>query len=274
MNHLFFFIFAVFMLCSVHVSATVFEAFNLDIIEQEISQLDENALVVFDIDYTLIVPNDLILAPCGEAYSASFRQDVRDLQEKGRELTSTVLLKSHVSLVDEKILDLLKALKQKKIKTIALSAMPSGSFGIIPNMELWRVNQIGSLGVDLSWSFPLIDSISLKEFDGKKSQPVFKQGVMTSARYPKGDVLIAFLKQIQWTPSKVIFVDDRLEYIDTVETALNKENIPLISFHYTAAIDQSGVLDKKVADLQWNYLMQNEVWISDEEAKEIASSIK
>lgn len=272
MNNLFYSLSLAFLLFTTHVSAIVSEASDLKVIEREINQLDDNALVVFDIDYTLIVPNDLILAPCGEVYFQAFMKKLRALEEQGEVLGSKVSLKSQVSLVDEKIIELLSILEQKKIKTIGLTAMPTGKFGLISNAEEWRVKQLDSLGINFLWSFPSIDSITLNKFEGKKTQPVFKQGVLASAKYPKGQVLVEFLRQVQWKPSKVIFVDDRMEYIESVETELSKEQIPLISFHYTAATDRPCQLDKEVADFQLDYLMQKGEWLSDEEAKKSLNS--
>ena len=81
-------------------------------IEKYIEDLDENALVVFDVDYTIIVYSDRVLAPCGEAYFHEFRNKLLALQERGEILGSKISLQSQVSLVDEKILHFLEMFKQ------------------------------------------------------------------------------------------------------------------------------------------------------------------
>ena len=58
-----------------------------------------------------------------------------------------------------------------------------------------------------------------------------------------------------------------MDYIESVEIELSKEQIPLIAFYYTAAIDQPWQLDKQIADFQFDYLMQQGDWLSDDEAK-------
>lgn len=254
------------LFASTQLFGVVIHAPNLDVIEKCISDLDENALVVFDVDYTLLVPMDCILAPAGEEHFQKFMKKLRDLQEEGEILGSRISLQAQVTLVDKKILSLLKSLKQRHVKVIALTAMPTGRLGDVSNAEEWRVRQLASLGIYLDCSFPKIDSLVLEDFQGKKTQPVFKQGVLASAKYPKGQVLCAFLKKIRWKPSKVIFVDDRMEYIDSVECELDKENINHTSFHYTAATDKSCQLDQKLADFQFEYLLQQGIWLSDEEA--------
>lgn len=255
------------LLASTQLFGVVFPAPNLDVLEKHLKDLDEKALVVFDVDYTLIVPNDRILTPCGEEYFQKFIKKLRTLKEKEELLVSKISLRAQVSLIDTKILSLLEKLKQKNIKVIALTAIPTGRFGLISNAEQWRVQQLGSLGISLDWSFPEIDSFTLEGFEGKKTPPVFKRGILASANYPKGKVLSAFLKKIQWKPSKVVFIDDRMKFIDSVESELDKENIEHISFHYTAAADQPCCLDQRLADFQFDYLMQRGDWLNDQEAE-------
>ncbi|MFI5343768.1 MAG: DUF2608 domain-containing protein [Chlamydiales bacterium] len=253
-------------------SAVVVPTLNLDLIEKEIAALDGNSLVVFDIDYTLIIPKDSILGPCGEHYLQKWIRGVEIKSEQREILSSLIMLQSKVSLIDDKILDLIDVLKHKKIKTVALTAMPTGQYGLIPSMEAWRVKQIGDLGIHFGWSFPLLDHFALDEFVEFITKPAYKQGILGSARYPKGKVLTAFLRKMGWKPSKIIFIDDRLDFIASVEAEIEKESIPLISFHYTAALDKHSHLDIRVADFQLNHLIQNYEWISDERAQQQLSS--
>jgi hypothetical protein len=186
---------------STQLFGAVSHAPNLDVIEKCINDLDEDALVVFDIDNTLLVHNDRILSPCGDEYRKKFLKTLQNLQEEGEVLGSKISLKAQVFLVDKKILSFLEKLKQRNIKVIALTAMPTGRFGLVSNAEQWRVQQLASLGIYLDWSFPEIDSVVLEGFQGKKTPPVFKRGVLASAKYPKGEVLCAFLKKKQWKPA-------------------------------------------------------------------------
>jgi len=255
-----------FLFVSTQLFGAIIHVPNLDVIEKCISDLDEDALVVFDVVNTLLVSNDRILAPCGDAYFQKFMKNFG--QEERIALRSRILLQSKVSLVDEKILKFLNQLKQNNIKVIALSAMPTGQYGLILNAEQWRVKQLASLGIYLDWSFPEIDSLILdNDPHEKKAVPIFKRGVLATGDYQKGKVLCAFLKKMRWKPSKVIFIDDKMEYIDSVEYELDKENIEHISFHYTAATDRSCHLDQRLADFQFDYLMHHGDWLSDQEAK-------
>ena len=107
-----------FILCSASLFGEVIYAPNLDVIQSKINELDEQALVVFDVDFTLIVPKDQILQPAGEAYYQIFLTKLRSMKEEGARLGSIVALQAEVSLVDPNSLSLLANLKERQIKTI------------------------------------------------------------------------------------------------------------------------------------------------------------
>lgn len=259
------------ILTTTDLSADVVHAPHLNIIQSKLNELDDQALVVFDVDFTLIVPKDQILQPAGEAYCQIFLAKLRKMKE-GAILGSKIALQSEVALVDPQSLALLEQLKNRQIKTIALTAMPSGRFGEIASTEDWRFKQLKDQGIDLSWSFPECSCFVLDSFE-TQAFPIFKKGILASAKHPKGQVLTAFLKKLKLKPSQVIFVDDRMEYIDSVESALEKAGIPHTSFHYTQAIDQSQSFDKDLADFQMDYLIEHGVWLNDAEASAMKQSV-
>lgn len=247
------------------VSARIIHAPDLEVIKQEINLLDENALVVFDVDLTLIAPTDAVLKPCGDFFLHNFINATNIPIEQLQILISKISLQSKVTLLDEKILTILNKLKQNKIKTIALTAIRTGPFGAIACVEKWRFEQLKDLGINFSWSFPEIDFLKLPGFDEEITFPVFKKGIIGTAGHPKGEVLMAFLNDRNWKPSQVIFVDDRLNYIYSVERAMEVANIPVVSFYYTPAFDLPCDLDEKVASYQLEYLFKNGEWLSDAE---------
>lgn len=256
-----------FLILPINCFALIIETNDLQRIEQTIYQLDENSLVIFDVDATLIVANDSILSPKGWEYFKEFQSKYITPLSRAAVLNSISHLQARVSLVDRKILQIIDFLKLKTIKSIALTAIPTGKFGIIPNAEKWRVKQLNDLNIDFSWSFPSTQAIYFTQFTGKDAFPVFEQGILASAQHPKGEVLIKFLQYMQWKPSKVIFVDDQMDPIQSIESELSKQNIPVISFHYTGALEKSKKLDRDLADFQLNHLIENEQWLSDDEAK-------
>lgn len=121
------------------------------------------------------------------------------------------------------------------------------------------------VGIDFGHPFPSIDHLILQDYQNEKYAPAYKYGILASADVPKGKVLVAFLKSIGWRPSKIIFVDDKMSSITSVENELEKENIPHTSFHYTAAKDQNCIFDADLADFQIQHLIETFEWLSDQE---------
>ena len=76
-----------------------------------------------------------------------------------------------------------------------------------------------------------------------------------------------FLDKIQWTPKNVIFIDDKMSHLTSVETALNKTKIPFQGYQYKGVEKLPGELDMQVAESQFAYLRKNHKWLSDSEAK-------
>jgi hypothetical protein len=254
---------------SIQLFGVIVHAPDLDVIERQIDSLDENALVIFDVDCTLIAPKDRILGPCGEQHLFEILKKINLSKEEAERLKSIVLLQGQSELLDARILNLLDLLKQKNIKVIALTALTPGKVGTIPDMEAWRIQQLASLGIYLEYSFPELSPMIIEGFGKPLSvAPAYRQGVISSADYPKGQVLSAFLRKINCRPSKILFVDDTLKQVESVENELNQENIEHVSFHYTAAKDRPCQLDELLADFQVEYLSQHDEWLGEDEARD------
>lgn len=257
---------------AVQLFATITETANLQPLEKLIPQLDEHSLVLFDVDETLIIPEDVILRPCAKEQAEKLTKDilentkfVRKGKYKDGYLLSKVFSKMKFIIIDPTVLSLIQQLQQKGVKTIAFTAMQTGPFGVIPNMENWRIQQLHALGIDFSSAFPNHPYTALKTTI-KGPNPLFKQGVLATDNVPKGTVLKTFLDIIRWKPTKVVFIDNSLANLKTVETALGELKIDFIGFHYTAANTYPCQVDLKLAEIQFRHLAEFGEWLRDSEA--------
>lgn len=256
-------------LCSTaaFLDANIVETPNLTPLESEIERLDEETLMVFDVDWTLIVPQDKSLR-FREFWSLAKAKTIH-LPDGGEHCESLVLLQSKSELIDQKVLDIISALKNKNVKVIALTAMRTGKWGHIPSMVDWRIQHLATLGIDFSPSAPYADEIAFTEFHRHGYSPVFKQGIIASGRYPKGEVLAAFLRRIDWKPKKVIFIDDYIEFVKSVESEMEKFGVDHTSYLYTAMENLPHEFDEERAHFQIDHLIQHGIWLSDEEAHKL-----
>lgn len=96
--------------------------------------------------------------------------------------------------------------------------------------------------------------------------------IQYSAFHSKGDILVVFLHKLNLEPKKVIFVDDEFEHVQAVVTSLDKQGIPCIGIHYTAANDVSCDLNLEQARFQINYFIEHDIWLGDKESKQLLES--
>lgn len=226
--------------------------------------LSEHDLVLLDIDFTVMKPCDAALLPCGWHLR---KQYLHVLDLKRREfLQSIIALECKEELVDVAYIDIIKYLEKKGIPVVGLTALEVGKYGKIENLEDWRLANLKLVGIDLSNSFTHKNLTFFKTFPQyNKNYPLFKNGILFTNRQPKGMVFTAFIDLIGHPPKKVIFIDDNLEYLKSVEEAALRMGIEFIGFHYRAIENSCCDFDEKVAQIQYLHLLKYEHWLSEQE---------
>jgi hypothetical protein len=211
---------------------------------------DENTLVIFDIDNTILEAKDL------RATDKWFSGMTTYAQSKGynfNEATQIVLLpfgkameKTTVKAVEEKVSDVIKDLQKKGNTVIALTSRS------LPFVEC-TPTQLNSLGINLSQP-PLGNkeiTMSLK-FPAK-----FMTGILFCANNDKGEALQTLFKELKIkTPSKIVYIDDKEKYLIQVQK-------------FTESIKTQFV------GIRYSY-MDNEVksFVLDEESKKLIPDLK
>lgn len=104
---------------------------------------------------------------------------------------------------------------------------------------------------------------------GKKdrNKPIFQDGVIFAAKKPKGKVLSKFLKLSKLKPRKIIFVDNQLKNVLSVEAHCKELGIDYTGIHFTKTYNKpANPLDKKIAEKKFEILLAENRWIDDHEA--------
>lgn len=256
----------------VQASAIIVEAPNLERFENEIQNVDEHSLVLFDVDDTLLISKDLVLRRSSREIWNKCRKEILCnpalvSQEKNANgfLIGQIFSKMEYEVVDPKVIDIIDSLQKKGIRTIALTNMATGKIGTINAMEDWRVDHLKKHNIDFSLAFPQFKEVSFK-VDQSEKFAIFKQGLLCTNAQEKGPVLAAFLETIEWRPSKVLLIDNDLDYLKSVEAALGNLGIEFIGFHYTEMKRRACVVDEDLAKYQIAHLAKTDEWLSDSEA--------
>ena len=237
-------------------------------IQEELANADSNTLVIFDVDDVLITYNDMVLRPCGMRFLPTSWKNI-DPKEIPY-LISIMLNEGKIILVDPSAPQLINNLEGRGVKAIALTAARTGKFGVIESMEDWRLKVLKQFNIDFSGSFPKTQTIYFGDGAKKeKNYSLFKDGILFlgDEEATKGSLLVQFLEKIQWKPKKVLFIDDKMSQVTSVETALNEAKIPFQGYQYRGAEQLPGKLDAQVAEVQFSVLRKEHKWLSDSEAK-------
>ncbi|MCE5295378.1 MAG: DUF2608 domain-containing protein [Chlamydiales bacterium] len=228
-----------------------------------------NSLVILDVDQVIIEPRDAIMRPQNQnlLWELRFAYGGHLTASRHAELSSHVSLQETSILIDPDALAFIEHIQKQNIPIIALTATGVTGFGKIPSIPDWRVADLKRLGISFATSFSHHPVFTLTQIQGNTPSPVFKNGILFTGGYSKGDVLTAFLHTVEFCPDKVFFADDLLHNLQSVEAALTKKGVKEIhTFQYLGA-DTPNTIDLDVAHHQIRTLMQQEKWLSDLEAK-------
>ena len=242
-------------------------------IADTVKTADQNTLVVWDVDGVLLTGVDRIFHSenlhNGLVHKyIDYIANRYKLNEAQKELfISQFFLQRKAKLVDTKMLDIMHNLKHNNILSIALTYCFVGTLGKIKSVADWRINELANLGIKFNYAFCKFDQIELKTLPKvDEYYPLYKQGILFCLQPNKGQVLKAFLEQRNWDPIKVIFIDDKIDNLESVQEEITMKNIEFIGLHYTGALDLPRAIDEKLVEFQYEYLMEHGEWLTDQKA--------
>lgn len=242
---------------------------NFDKLQEILNQADKDSLVAFDVDETLVYPDDALSRMCGKRVrDEAWKEMSASLSpEEVLNFFSIVANKQNFYLINEKSPELVQKLKDKGVKVIALTAILTGKVGKIPSMEDWRLAHLKELGFDFSNAYPDYPNTEFVALKVKEFTPTYKKGMIASARTPKGEVLAAFVDRLNTKPKHIYFIDDSVKQAYSVDSEMKKVGIPTTVIRYTAAEKIPCELDEELARFQIKHLKENKEWLKDDEAK-------
>ena len=244
---------------------------RLEEMAEEMADLNQESLVIFDVDNVLIAAESAINRAIGDSYRDTLKRHYFDgLSEQTRnELESIVWQEGKFRLTEEEIPSVIQLLQRRNIPTIALTSLGTGRFGNIADLTEYRINQLKGFRIDLSLSAPKAQIV----FDQLKlvygSYPVYREGILFTNWYgnSKGSVLAAFLAKINRKPKRVLFFDDSISNLNSVQEELSTLGIEFVGIHYQTERLLQDRLDLSLAELQFKSLCDRKRWVDDGDAK-------
>lgn len=141
-------------------------------IEEEAEKLEGDALVLLDVDETLIMPDDAILKWRNRALFKQLTEGHKD-----RDLFRDIRFQASQSLVDCRTVPFVQKLQERKIRTMAFTLAPAKIRGMGPACD-WRVNELKRYGFDFSSAFLGHPVLEFPKHPEQTHVPMFKSGVL------------------------------------------------------------------------------------------------
>lgn len=225
--------------------------------------INSSALVLFDVDETLIQPEDAYLINEHSEKALKFRETlIKKYPElkKTNDIGSIILTHAKRPLVERSVINKINRLKENNIPVFAITAMNTGPYEGIDRMEKWRYEHLNSVGFEGSYQD--------RDFylQGFKRKPVFYKGIIATDLEDKGKVLGAVLDRLNLKPKNIIMFDDAIDFLRSVEKECKKRGIGFLGYHYNGA--KGKAWDEKLISFQAEYLIKHKQWLNDAEAKE------
>lgn len=224
--------------------------------KEVIPHITSSTLLVFDIDNTILEPVQTLGSDQGFGFwvDQGLNRGLSKESATRRAITyaSRVQPISEVRAVERKTPSFIHSLQQSGLKVIALTARP-------PQWAKGTLNQLHSLKVDFRKSSPP-GQVEL-EHSGYTNGVMFVKG-----GHNKGEALIEFMKAARLSPNRILFIDDKLYNVESVEEALEKTNLEHVSFRYGAADPRVASFNPLVMRVQWFEFLKSGRFITDEEA--------
>lgn len=252
---------------SVHAGEIVM-TIDLAHIEELAEKLDCSSLILFDVDGTLIAPDDAILKPHRQRL---FEELIAGHPE--RDLFRDIHLQAPHSLVDSASVALIQKFQEKGIPTVAFTAAPSKAKHPGEPGD-WRIDELLQFGFDFRPAFPDHPILHIPKEPDKIFHPLFKSGILFSSLHPKGDILIHFLQILGFTPNKILFIDDNIAYVQSVVGSLERIGIECIGVHYTASQETPSHLNLEQARFQISFFLDKDIWLDDQACKTLFDPLR
>lgn len=255
-----FFLIVMFLTVPLFSHALILETDQMSDILTEIED-EEETWVLFDLDQTLIESSFSIGSG---AWWKHLRSQPYVSQNLHAHLTHWVAGQVPVRPMEESLPELIQQLQKQGLLVLGLTARGKNEWFrfTIDDVQHLTHRQLSSIGYSLHqtvvpWDFENIDP---------ESSLVPAYGVLFTSHVPKGIFLKDFLEAIQYTPKKIVFVDDKMDQVRSVEEALEALNIPFVGVRYSRCDQDFKEFQPHIATLQLKALIEEGYLISDEEA--------
>jgi hypothetical protein len=212
-----------------------------------------NTLVIFDIDNTLAHPTEELGSDEWFCYEVNtkmgFGNDYLTSVYYSLPAAFYAQFNLPMELIESSTPELIKYLINNGVAVMALSTRSL----FIAERTLEQLDQI-----NLHFFIPTIEHHDLVL---PMRHPCFyKHGVLFGGDNDKGEALTLFFDIMNYHPEKVIFVDDKMKHLLSVEKALTRYDIPFYGIRFSGCDERVKNFDPEQAKIQYRALKEKNGW--------------
>jgi SAM-dependent methyltransferase len=227
----------------------------------------ENVLVVFDVNQTLMRPQNKAAWPqARKKFKKAWEKIVNPLSGehqiiffnlRGRLGPQEIIHKDSVTLVND--------LQKRGVVTLGITSQSLGKVPGGKNGEMYTFETLKSMGIDFSKSFKeLDDNLAFGDFGSIHGlQAGYYKGIVFAGNNfrlsRKGKGLLYFLKKINFYPKAIIYVDNHRDSVAEVHREL-KEYMPEIklkAYEFIGDADEDITLEEEEFVGFWNEVLKS-----------------
>jgi len=225
-------------------------------------------LFLFDLDDTIFDSFSMLGSKAWRRYIVEATKRM-DGSTNWHDVFSYLLAQKHpVKTVEEMTSSFVQDLQAKGFVVCGLTSRERKRWYDTPQegVDLLTVKQLSTVGVDFH-NGALENTYA--ELSGDSE---YFKGIFFANLESKGEYLLHLFDSITHLPEKIIFVDDKLSQVESVEKALTQLGIPHECYLYSATNKKEKSFSPVIANIQLYQFCESDgqVIISDAEAEQIA----
>ena len=245
------------LLISFQSFAVIREALSM----QEVAKfITPGTLVIFDLDNTVLEATQTLGTDQFFGFlvkkAVASGMDEKAAKELALKQSRSIQPVTRVRLVEKETREFIQDLQAQNYPVMALTARP-------PSWVTGTLKQVASLGINFAKTAPLV----LTNNSDHTENGLYNHGVFfLPAGSEKGATLINFLNENGQRPERIIFIDDKLANVQSVDKALTAAGITNLEFRYGAADVRVKNFNPDLANFEYNYFLKFNMFLDDQMA--------
>jgi endonuclease/exonuclease/phosphatase family metal-dependent hydrolase len=245
-------------------------------VKEKLEDIVPTDLFIFDADDTLIESSEPVFWPWfyKRPVMDVFNNFMEDKRKGDPVFYNDYSKRAPVHVVEPAIVEFIKAVQAKGANVIVLSAIKPvrDKEGKIIDKGDWRLEQLRSIGLDFSGTYPGLE-ISPPSF--------YNNGmILPGDKVFKKDSVMGLLDALKSKglalPTRIFFFDDLMKSVEFVKEAADKYGIAYVGYNYLAAMNDrdDSSLDLDMMKRQLQYMVRENRYVpygSAEAEKEVIS---